>query len=450
MALLRSGNSKGASLAAALSVVLATGTVLFPVLAFAQAQTSPKSDPRRQSGAKVTTDPDPAGDPKGEQDKERVADAYQPKGIELGSFLLLPKTEVDVVYNSNVFAEENDGKGDFLTTIRPEFRLRSRFAQHAVNLFGQMEAVRHARYKRDDVIDGRLVADGRYEASSDLQFTALAEGFSRHEERGSPDDVRGDRPTPTRGVISRLGSKLQEGRYTFNAEVGAERRVFENVNTSAGTVINNHDRDRNEFQGSVRGGYEIFPGYAAVVALSANKRMYDTDRDDLGFQRDSHGYRAEAGVGLDISQLVRGDFLVGYLYQNYRDPRLTDPKGLAVRATFNWTPTKLTIVVPSLERSVQETTIAGASGMVRTSGSLLVRHEYARNIVVTGFAGAFYDEFSGTGNTSMTYEGRGRITYALDREIYVSGEVVQKIKDSDIPNGSFRQSVFGLRLGLQL
>lgn len=412
--------------------------------------TSPSADPRRQDGARIVTQPNTATKLNQTEDASDLSESFQPKGITLGSFILLPKVELDQTFNDNIYAEENGKNSDFVTSLRPSFRLQSQLPQHAINLFGELEGNRYAKYDDDSTINGRATADGRYDISSTTQLTGLADFNAYHEDRGSDDDVNGKKPTAARSGLLKLGGKTQVGRFTYSAEGGLDRRVYDDVTTSIGTRINNSDRDRLEMMGTLRGGYEFFPGYAAVVAVTGNKRTYDDRFDDNGFERDSHGYRVEGGLGVDISQLIRGDFLVGYLQQNYKDPGLKDPKGFAMRATFNWTPSRMTLIVPSLERSVMETTIANTSSVVRTSGSLMVRHELARNILATVYGGLYYDEYSGISQDALTWEVQARLTYAFTENVFVSGEIGHKSKDSDFTDRSFDQNFIGVRLGLQL
>ncbi len=432
--------------------MLAAGllAVAAPAAAQTQGGTQPQQDPRRQgSGAKVTTETDPE-DRTSRTDAERVHDSYQPRGVDLGSFLVLPRLEIDGQYNSNLFATERDERGDFLSVIRPELRLRSRFREHAINLSLLAEQYLHRRYSQDNRTELQLEADGRYDISRETQANYFGQLFSRHEDRGSPDDIQGEEPTPTQGMVNRGGLKHQFGRYTVQGEVGLDRRTFGEVDTALGTSISNSDRDRWEMLGRLRGSYEIFPGYAAVTEVSANTRRYDDSSDRNGFNRDSHGYRVETGIGVDLSQLVRGDFLVGYFSQDYQDNRFSDPSGVSMRATFNWTPSTLTIVVPSLERSVNETTRRGVSSMVRNSASLTIRHELERNIVLTGFGSVSYDQFEGVDDmNAWTYEARARAIYAFTPEIYTGGEIGYRDKRSERAGDSYQQTVFMLRLGLQ-
>jgi len=305
-------------------------------------------------------------------------------------------------------------------------------------------------YTRDNHLDFQADVSGRYDVQAGSELTLFTQYFSRHEDRSSPDEAGGLKPTPTQGLVSRLGGKHEAGRFTVSGDITAQRLTFDPVATSSGTIVPNSDRDRWELEGRLRGAYELFPGYAAVTQVSANTRRYDDAFDRNGYERSSHGYRVEGGIGVDLSQLLRGDFLVGYLAQDYRDPRFKDPSGLSLRATFNWTPDKLLIVVPSLERVVAETTRSGASSQVRTTGSVLVRYEAARNILLSSFLSASYTENSGQTPTDWLYEARVRGIYSFTPEVFAGAEAVQKIKETQGEVGGYKQTIFMLRLGLQI
>jgi hypothetical protein len=413
--------------------------------------TAPKTDPRRaENGAKITSETTPGGDTEGKADTQRLADSYQPKGIDLGMFLFLPKIETDETYTSNVFATKDNVKSDFVTTFRPEMNLRSRFSEHELSVRMLAEQYVHRFYSDNNRFDTQVDVNGRYDVNAGVELNGFIQTYARHEERTSPDEAQGLKPTPTRGFIGRTGGKVEAGRFVFSSEVGVQRLMFENVATSSGAIVPNQDRDRWELDGKVRGSYEIFPGYAAVVQVSGNQHKYDEERDRNGQQRSSRGYRVEAGIGVDISQLLRGDFLVGYLRQQYDDPTFKTPQGLSLRAAFNWTPDKLTIVVPALERSVFDTTTAGASGMVRTTASVLVRHELARNILLSGYGSVSYNELVGVNQPDWIYEGRARVVYAFSPEVFVGSELTYKYKDALIATSGYRQSTLMVRLGLQM
>lgn len=434
------GLCRGVSL---LAIVVASFGVSIP-----QAEASETKTPRERAIERANQRG--ATDPAAALQEGVTEPSLQPKGVELGDFILLPSVELDQVYTNNLFAEERDTNADWITTIRPAMNLQSRLPEHAFNLSSSFEAVRHWDYSRDDRENYSILANGRYDLTSTSELTAAAGTRRYHEDRGSDDDVNGETPARVHAHDFSLGGKTRLNRYILGLTADANRLTYGDVNTLGGAPVNNSDRDRWEYRGEARAGYEFFPGYSAQTALSVNRRTYDDSVDDLGFQRDSKGWRAEAGIGLDLGQVLRGDFLAGYMKQSYEDDRFSDISGPSVRASLNWSPTRLTLIVPSLERSILETTQLNASGIVRTAASVSMRHELQRNLIVYGYASVYEDDFEGISASSRTFETRWRLMYAFTDNLYSGVQASYRDKDSDLQGGSFSETTIGIRLGVQM
>lgn len=431
---------------------LALGLVVGPLhhVPAAMAQQAHEKD-RRESAARITQEqPKGATETGDESDEKRVSDSYQPKGIEAGSFLIFPRLEVDETYSDNVFAQERNKRGDLITRLAPEIRARSRFSRHELNIRGELEQYYFKKYTDDDRLDGSIGADGRLDIERTWEATGNLSFVKRGEDRGSPDIQQAKRPAETYTTSGQFGSRLQQGRYVFSGDFGFNRRTFEDTETAAGTKINNGDRDRWEYRVQGRASYEFKPGVSALIDGTLNKRDYDDRVDDNNRNRSSDGYRIESGIGLDISELIKGDFVLGYFRQDYKDVAFRDASGLSVRATFNWTPTRMTVIIPSLERTVQETLSASASSIVRSGGGVIVRHEFARNIVATLILNSAYEDYTGTTEHSWNYDGKARLIYALSREWYVGGEAGFRIRDSNRAGASYDQITMLLRVGTRL
>lgn len=383
-----------------------------------------------------------------EKNVDAADKAYQPKGVDLGQFLLLPKIELDETYNDNVFAKAYDTKADFITTVRPEVAVRSRFDNHELNFLGRIEHKEFAKYTGDTVTEFFGQSDGRLDVTKTNSLRGLVSYQAGHEDRGSPDDVGGVEPTPFRYLTARGGGVAGLGRLTSSLDFGMVDRSFDDVRTATG-VSPNRLRDRVDYEETLREAYEVIPGYFAVVEGALNQRVYANSADVAGYNRDSNGWRINSGLGVDISQVIRGDFLVGYFQQDYSDDRLTDPRGLSIKSMLNWSPTRMTQVVPSLERSVEETTATGVAALVRTSGSVLVRHELQRNIIVSSVLSYSHDTQQGGKQETDTYDGRFSGTYLLNANVYVGVEVDLKRKLSNVDAAGFDQHTVMARLGLQ-
>lgn len=406
--------------------------------------------PAKANAAPITQEDSTGADKPGEDDSNRVNESYQPKGIEAGSFLFFPKIEIDGMYNSNVFAQETDKKADTLLRVSPDFQFRSRFTNHELNVAAKAERYIYDTYSSDDRTDLSANVDGRLDIERSWEATLNLDAYKRGEDRGSPDAAGGVKPTPTYGMTANVGTRREQGRFVFAASGKLTRRTFDNVETSNNTTVNNHDRDRWEYVGQVRTEYAVYDVVSVVGVAELNQRDYDDRLDDSGFARSSNGFRLESGVSVDISQVIKGDVTAGYFEQDYDDARLKSPSGFGFRARLNWTPTRMTVVVPSLEREVDETISQNVSGLVRTSGGVLVRHELQRNLVLTANANVRHEKYEGTAERAWNYEARFRGTYAFSPEFFTAGEVAYRDRNSTRVNSSHEQWTMMLRVGARI
>ncbi|WP_159107171.1 outer membrane beta-barrel protein [Azospirillum sp. B4] len=419
-----------------------------PHLATAQSATN---DLRRGAeSSSVVTEQGALTDDGGVGDPQRVNAAYQPKGIAVGNYILFPLVDLSETYNSNIYATQQKAKSDFITRIAPEIWARSQFADDQLNFLGRLEQSYYKTFNHDSHLDATLHSDGLYHISRDTQFSGSVDATQAYEDRGSPDDQGGLEPVRTRNIGGQAALQQQLGRFTVSGSLAGGVHDFHDVPRTDGGVIDEDDRDRSDFTVTGRTAYELYPGYAAVGQASFNKVMYDQKVDDDGFKRSSQGYRLETGVGVDLTQLIRGDFLIGYLHQNIDDPRFKDPSGLAVKVAFNWTPDRMTVVVPSLERSLQETTLSRSSQIVHSGGGVLVRRELQRNVVVTFSSYIYNDDFEGSGRQDWTYDNRLRAIWSLAPEYYIGAEIGYRRRYSSVENAAFSQQVGLLRFGLRV
>lgn len=401
----------------------------------------------RQNSAAITQETNPAADAEGKNDTQRVDDSYQPRGVEMGKFLLFPAIEMDTSWTNNVFATKDDVKSDRFLRVTPSVRLRSRFTRHELNLYGELEKFAFDRYTNDDRLNGTVTADGKLDIEKGWEATSTISYVDKAEDRSSPDVTQGLHPANTYTLSGQANTRLQQGRMIYQAGVSFSQINIANAIRGNGGIIDNSGRDRKEYEATGRVGYEMFPNYYALVEGAVNSRDYDNRAPGLNFKRSSDGYRIESGVGIDVTDLIRGDFLVGYMTQNYDYPGFSDPSGFSFRARFNWTPSRLTVIVPSFERAVQETVRSGTSGIVRTGAGLTVRHEFARNFVATFIGNVAYENYESSPDDSWSYDARLRGIYALSREFYLGAEARYRKRDTDSGNSSYNQTTLMFRVG---
>ena len=142
-------------------------------------------------------------------------------------------------------------------------------------------------------------------------------------------------------------------------------------------------------------------------------RVYD-GLDDFGFDRDSHGYDVRVGVTYDVTAVTFLEAYGGYFRQKYDDPRFATADGVAVGLQSTWNPNDVTTVTAGISRTVHETSIAGASGIVDTGLDLRVDYEVLENLVASAHGSVHGEHFDGVGRDDDVRTGGLGLTYFIN------------------------------------
>ncbi|HEX6958804.1 MAG TPA: outer membrane beta-barrel protein [Ferrovibrio sp.] len=384
--------------------------------------------------------------PRGQTVMERPRPDYDPIGIRLGGFMLLPGLTVGESYNSNIFATENNTQDDFITTIQPSANLRSNWNNHALNFHADSSIERYADHSSEDIEDYTLTTDGRLDVLHDLRLYGGAGYLRRHEARSSPDNVSGsteraryDDYQATAGiekVFNRLSTRL-DGQF--------DRFRYGDVTLSNGTVSDLSDRDRDQTQVSLRTGYELAPLRQVYLLGAYNWRNYDSEVNS-GFDRDSTGYLLAVGADYDIDGVTFLEGYVGYRVQDYDDPALKSLGGWASALKLTWNVTRLTTVTGTLSRTVEETTVSNASGYFSTKAEVRADHELLRNLILNASLAYQNDDFEGVSRTDNYYLASIGAQYLMNRYLSLSGGYGYRTRNSDQSGADFDENVVFLRV----
>ena len=308
---------------------------------------------------------------------------YDPLGIRYEGFYFYPKWTQTEVFDDNIFAVPNGTTADLISVFSPAFQVRSDFNQHAVSLGGRADLGRYMINPDENYDDWAFFGDGRIDITRASGLTGAITFARRHEDRGSPDDVNGKNPTEFYALAPSIGAYWQLNRISIRTEAGLTRYDYEDVTTATGQVINQDDRDRTEYTGGARFGYEIVPNYEAFIRGVYNKREYNDKTDGDGFRRSSHGWAVDVGTAIDLTGVIFGNVFAGYHEQYYDDSRFQSQGGVDFGADVTWNVTRLTTVKALVERRTEETTLQGASGYNSMNFGASVDHELLRNVILS-------------------------------------------------------------------
>lgn len=421
--------------------VLSLGVSLFAVSALASVGAHAQSNQPNQ----------PLGDVvRGATVTERARPDFDPIGVRLGGFFLLPALSVQESYNSNIFATERNEQSDFITSIEPRLDLRSNWNNHALNLHADTRVVRFADFDNEDFEDYTLATDGRLDVLRDFRLFGGAGYRVRHEQRSSPNNQSGVEPTEYDVLGLNLGAEKQFNRVSARLDAKRDSYSYEDVRTAAGTRINQGDRDRDQTEIALRTGYEFTPLREVYLLGAYNFRDYDSRTDRNGFRRDSDGYTLAVGAEYDLTGVTFLDAFVGITRQDYDDARLRELAGWTAGAKLTWNVTQLTTVTGSLSREVEETILNNASGYFATRAEIRADHELLRNLLLNASLGYENDEFEGITRDDDYYLAGLGAKYLMNRFFSVSGGYGYRTRSSNAVNADFDENVVFLRLTGQM
>ena len=397
---------------------------------------------------------------------ERARPDFSAPGARSGSFIFNPTIDAGGRYNSNIFARragatvQNPGEiDDFIWSVKPGFSLSSDWSQNFFQLTGNADLSRYTDNPNEDYSDFNIGANGRIDIERGMNITYGASFTNQHEDRGSPDtNGAQDELTTFDRFTANVGFERDQSIASFAAEVNYESLSFSSPALVGGGVLNNTDRDRERYAGSVRLGYELDQYYEAYVQLEANRVEYDDSQADGGPQRNSDGWEITGGAAFDITGTSYGEFYVGYLKQNYDSNSLANIDSFTFGASMLWNPTGLTSVRVGVDRGVQETVAfaqdaqgnaALVSGILGTSYRVDFEHELQRNVLLQGGIGLTTSNFEGSVRNDDLYSAGFGVRYLMNRNLSLNANYDWDYRSSNAATQDYKRHIFMLNLTAQ-
>jgi len=367
-------------------------------------------------------------------DADRVADEdawalvqEAADGYRAGSFLVQPELAVSGVYDSNIFATRKDEVEDGVMVFSPDLNVKSEWERHKLDLDLGGAFGRYLSQHDEDYDDYWANLDGRYDYTDNSNvFGGL--GYSHeHEDRGSPEDSQSGNE-PTTFDSSRVHAGISHGLGKATLRMGG---TYEQLEFADAGLLTNTDRSRDLIGAGLRLSYALHPQYTVFGQGVWDKREYDERADDNGFQRDSDGYRADAGVQATLSNRLKGEAYLGYLRQDYEDTRFSSVSAVDLGGSLNWRATPRTTLSLELDRSLEETTLAGSSGYLYTSLAGTVQHKFAPRMNINAGISVAEADYQTLDRNDAYYTAQVGMRYYIAPGYYLGAEYRILTRNSD-------------------
>ena len=381
-----------------------------------------------------------------------AGDPYEALGIKAGSFLILPAVELSAGYNSNPQAAPG-GPGALYLVVAPELHVRSDWSSNSLtaditgsytdypnNSFQPTLNVPYLNAKVDGTLDvtryTQVLLEGRTIVSTDNP--------------GSPNIQAGLATLPIDTTVGgTFGVVQQFGRLDVSLKDTFDRSMYSNAQLTDGESANFDYRAFDQYAGILRVGYEIDPDLKPFVEVQEDARVHDLTFDINGEDRNSIGTSAKLGADLNLFGSLTGEIAVGYMQRDYRDPTLPNIGGVTLDGSLLWRATALTTAKLTAQSSVGESTVQGVSGEFSRSISLEVDHALRTWLIANAVLGYENDDYAGLSRNDDHYFAATGLTYKLNREMQLKGEVREDWLNSNVSGAAYTATTFLLTMRLQ-
>jgi hypothetical protein len=423
------------------------------------------SIPPSETANRTPIPPAMAGTVIGQPPRKRLRiddDPFGAVGDYVGGFLVKSAVELRGGYDTNpgrTFVPQ----GSPFFVVAPEFLAVSDWERHAVvadlrgsftgygNTFSPpADGTISSAPTNVDRPDFTGHIDGRLDVTHDTRLLAQMRLRVATDNPGSPNIQAGLARYPIYSTLGgTFGVDQNFNRLQISAGGTVDRTVYTESRLTDGTSTTNDDRNFNQYGGVARISYDLLPGLKPFVEGEGDSRVHDLQFDRNGYQRDSSGGYVKAGTSFEFSRLLTGEISLGYAARDYVDVRLNRLQGLLVGSSLTWTATPLTTAKFYSTTSIDETTLAGVSGVLTHIYTFEVDHDFRRWLTAIGkFTFGTY-AYQGDGRFDKTYSLEGDLIYKMTRNLWFKGTLRRDWLESNIPGNSTNSTVGMLGVRLQ-
>lgn len=373
--------------------------------------------------------------------------AYDPLGIRLGGFILLPSIELRGGYTSNAAGASTGGPSGVLSVL-PDVTLRSDWSRHEVNF--------RYRSSNDFYTDGSVAEKPTVQAEANARIDLprdwalrLRAGYDYETQSLSsldyPTGVENPPGVNTYAAGATLDGTLGRAVLQFRSNVVAT----EYEDGKAGDVtIPQGDRDNTWVSGATRLGYQVTPVLTPFVEAEISDRSFRQKIDSNGFNRASQGVTLRGGIAYSADPVLKGELAIGWHHERYDDTAFQPLNAMTIDGNVLWAPTELTKFTLRAATYVEPTTDPNSAGSIVYDVGLKAEHALRRNVTLEADLGWQYQPYQGIDVADTTYEAGFGVTWKINRSAWVVGRLSQEYYQSAQPGGSYptTTATVGLRV----
>ena len=384
--------------------------------------------------------------------------AYAPIGYQIGGVTFLPSFAQSLGYDSNPDQTTKQfARGSVALRTDAAVDFQSNWASSSLQ--GSLRGA-YLETPQNEAAS-RPAADGvvrwRLDANRDLHIDAEGRFLVDTQRTGNPNLQIGTgnlqaAAATTRPLLAVYGASLGAtetfNRLSVTLRGSIDRSEFDNARLSDGTIVNQADRNLNQYSLQLRTAYEVNPDFSPFIDILGDTRVYDLRQDQNGIRRDSDGVSVLLGASFGLLRTLTGEISAGVQHREYVDPTLRSIDAPLVNAALIWSMSPLTTVRLTAATGVTETTIQGSSGILTDVATLEVQHDLFRNLSIVVGGSFLRNAYQGSTIRENGVSATARLDYHLTRWLTLRGTYIYQQINSTVAGSSFSDNTFlvGLRV----
>lgn len=320
--------------------------------------------------------------------RERPQPLYDPVPAHLGRIEVMPRGRAQAIYDSNIFAI-GDATDDI--ALRGIVDVEANWASGGwdIQAEGQIDRRQYLDFGGQSTTDYALGTAVRYTPRRDTGLFAGARIGRETEALTEPAAPLNSREPSQYDIRAGfVGAARTFNRLRVAGRVSAEDRSYSEGIDAFGEPIDQSFRNRTLYTAELAAEYDLGPERSVFAIASVNRRDY-RNRQLLQPERDSRGYRIEAGASFILTPLIRSRVSAGYFAQDFASPFFSTVSGLAIRGRLDYTITQLLTLSLIASRGVEEASTIGTGAYVASRVGVQADYELLRNLILS--AGLSYE-----------------------------------------------------------
>lgn len=346
----------------------------------------------------------------------RLRPAYDPLGVRLNAFTLQSQLTEGIGYNSNA-AGLSHSPGSFFLNTAPSLTLNSDWSRNQLGAAITLDDRRYFDAPAQNYTDWTATIGGGYTIGRHDLIIGYSH-LSLHEDPSQIGSVPSTTPIPYNVDDLRASYTFEQGRLSFTPAFDVQRYQFGD-STMFGVSQSQSAQNRIVLTGGVETRYALSDQRSLVFVVQGIDSQF-TDEPPSQPTNSSKSFLALGGIDYQASGVWRYRLLLGVETRIFDSSRYSTHTAPIAEGSVIWTPTGLTTVTGVLSRTIEDPASAGTGAYTYTRATLVVDHEYLRNVLLQGRFGFEAAEYLNGGGTQTNVKLGAGVKWLLNRNVRLS------------------------------